>query len=357
MSDVVVDANALELFAFTTLGRAGLEETKAATVARILLEGDLLGHTTHGLQLLGPYIAALKSGGMTGTGLQDVIQDRQASALWDGRLLPGPWLIAEAFSLGVERARTFGTFTLTIRRSHHTACLAAYLHPVVAAGMVGIIAVSDPTVANVAPFGGIEPLYSPNPYAAGYPTQNGPVLVDISMSQTTNGMTQRLYRSGEHFENPWLLDSQGNPSRDPAVCFTNPPGSLLPLGGLDNGHKGYAMGLLVEALTNGLAGYGRADTPNEWQAGVFIQVIDPSCFGGLDAFARETGWLANKARATTPRDPGQSVRVPGERGLRLRETMLKEGVRLSAEIYGALKQASESYEVPLPAARNVDEDL
>ena len=59
---------------------------------------------------------------------------------------------------------------------------------------------------------------------------------------------------GEH---DWWLDALGQPSNDPAVLFTNPPGTILPLGGLDAGHKGYALAIIVEAMTSGLAGYGK----------------------------------------------------------------------------------------------------
>ena len=43
-------------FARALLVRSGLDEDKARAVADILVEGDLLGHTTHGLALLGPYL-------------------------------------------------------------------------------------------------------------------------------------------------------------------------------------------------------------------------------------------------------------------------------------------------------------
>lgn len=44
----------------------------------------------------------------------------------------------------------------------------------------------------------------------------------------------------------------------------NPSGTILPLGSLTSGHKGFGLGLLVEALTGGLAGHGRADPADEW---------------------------------------------------------------------------------------------
>ena len=40
-------------FAVNLLQSAGLPVDKAKSVAEVLVEGDLLGHTTHGLALLG----------------------------------------------------------------------------------------------------------------------------------------------------------------------------------------------------------------------------------------------------------------------------------------------------------------
>ena len=108
-----------------------------------------------------------------------------------------------------------------------------------------IIACSDPSTASVAPFGGTKRIYTPNPLAAGWPSPGGPVMIDVSMSITTNGMTGRLRNEGRQFDHPWLLDAQGAPTRDPNAFFTDPPGSLLPLGGVESGHKGFALGLLL----------------------------------------------------------------------------------------------------------------
>src|SRR5688572_13193516 len=62
------DANGLRDFATERLEQIGLAKSKAGTVAEILLEGDLLGHTTHGLQLLPHYLAALEKKTMAARG-------------------------------------------------------------------------------------------------------------------------------------------------------------------------------------------------------------------------------------------------------------------------------------------------
>src|SRR5262249_31011337 len=75
-----------------------------------------------------------------------------------------------------------------------------------------------------------------------------------SQSITTTLMTRRLRAEGRRFPGQWAVDNRGEPTDDPGALFTDPPGALLPMGGTDHGHKGYALGLLVEALTGGPAG-------------------------------------------------------------------------------------------------------
>lgn len=315
---------------------AGLEPDKAAIVAPLMVEADLMGHTTHGLQLVPPYLGALVDGSMTATGQPEVIADRGPVVTWDGNRLSGVWLTATAIDLAVERARQYGTCTVAIRRSHHIACLAAFLQRATDQGMMVTLTCSDPSVASVAPFGGTRAVYTPDPIAVGIPTSGDPILIDISASITTNGLTGRLHKEGRKLDHDWLIDADGAASRDPAVLFTDPPGTILPVGGLDHGHKGYGLALTVEALTQALAGHGRADPPEGWGAGVWVQVQDPAAFAGAGDFTRQTDRLAELCRTNPPRPGVTSVRLPGDGALSRKRAALEHGVELYPGIVEAL---------------------
>ena len=98
------DADNLNTFAKSLLEKLGLSSERAAVVADILVGGDLIGHTTHGLQLLAPYLKELSEGGMSGTGEPTVLQDRGAAVAWDGNYLPGPWLVQRAMDFEIGAA-------------------------------------------------------------------------------------------------------------------------------------------------------------------------------------------------------------------------------------------------------------
>ncbi|MGH6754945.1 MAG: Ldh family oxidoreductase, partial [Bradyrhizobium sp.] len=213
----------------------------ARDVAEILVEGDLLRHDTHGLSLLSGYLGELKRGGMKRSGEVHTLAERAAVATWDGERLPGPWLVRRALRWARPRAREQGAATVVIRRSHHVGCLAAYLIDAASEGLLTLVSCSDPSSATVAPFGGIKALFSPNPLAMGIPARSGPVMIDISASVTTNGMSARLKQAGLRGDHDWWLDAGGKPGNDPAVLWASPPGSILPLGGTETGHKGYGL--------------------------------------------------------------------------------------------------------------------
>lgn len=338
----------LRRFTAALFRAAGLDEDKPEVSAEVLVEADLLGHTTHGLALAPRYLQEIQSGSMAATGEPEVVSDRGACLCWNGRRLPGVWLVSKAVDLALDRVARYGTVTVAIGNSHHIGCLAAYLPRATDKGYLIIVSSSDPSQKTVAPFGGREPLFTPDPIAVGIPTDGDPVLVDISASITTNNMGARLVREGRRFPGLWALDAAGHATDDPKALTSG--GSILPAGGLDHGHKGYGWALMSEALTQGLAGFGRADAPKGWGACAFVQVVDPAAFGGREAFVRQTGWLAEACRSAAPRPGVERVRLPGEQALARRRESLARGVVMYPGIMDALRPFAERFGIAMPNA-------
>lgn len=349
MSEARYPYPALREFARSLFEKAGYERDKADATAEMLLEADLMGHTTHGLALVPWYLDGAAKGEVNGRGEPEVIGDRGACVTWNGRRLPGTWLTLKAIDLGLERVKTYGTCTIAIADSHHIGALAAYLPRATQKGCMVIVASSSPAVATVAPYGGRVSVMTPDPIGIGIPTGGDPILIDISATISTNNMARRLIAEGKRFPYPWALDRDGNATDDPKAVIGG-GGSLLPVGGLDHGHKGYALGLLVESLTQGLGGYGRADSPKGATSSVYVQVIDPAAFAGQDAFARQTSWLVDACHGNPPRPGVDRVRVPGENAMKNRREAMKSGVPLSRLITDALAPYAERLAVKLPSA-------
>jgi L-lactate dehydrogenase len=184
----------------------------------------------------------------------------------------------------------------------------------------------------------------PDPIAAGIPRRPDPILIDVSTSITTLGMVGRSKSEGRKLGGKWLQDAEGNLTDDPNVVGNG--GTLLPVGGQDHGHKGFGLGLLVEALTQGLGGYGRADEPTDWGAAVTVLAIAPSRFAGEDAFLRQMDFTAALCLDAKPRDPKAPVRLPGQLAVAKKRQAEREGVALHPGIDAKLNALAAKYAVP-----------
>ena len=343
-------AEELEALARGLLERTGMPVEKAIDVANVLVEGDLLGKSTHGLALLPLYLRDIEAGGMTLVGDPDVLNDFGACQNWDGRKLPGPWLLRRATAEAIGRAKRFGMGAVGIQRSHHTACLGAYLRPAIDADCMMLLTLTDPGHRSVAPFGGVTPVLTSNPLAFGAPAPDAPILIDMSTALMTNGGVAAYRQRGEALPFPFLMDAHGQTSTDPNIIGADPPGTILPLGGLEAGHKGFSISLMVELLTGCLSGRGRAEGDDGWSAAVFILVIEPAAFGGTELFRRQVKALAGQCRASRSRPGLDHVDLPGARSLAKRERQQRDGVLLSAAIVAELVSIAGHHGVSMPTA-------
>lgn len=323
---------------------AGLETDKAEVVAECLIEADMIGHFTHGLALVPGYVEVIERGVVKHKGDMRVVSDKGACVVWDGNQLPGAWLTAKAVDLAIERAQEFGICSVAIGRAQHNGALAAYLRRATDKGLMVQLCCSTASDKWVAPFGGSKPLITPNPIAAGIPTDGDPILLDVSSSITTVTMAHRTANAGQNFDEDWVLTALGEPSNDPKE-LTERNGSLMPMGGMSKGHKGFAMALLVEALSQGLSGFGRMGEPEEGSLSIHVQVSDPDAFGGGDAFRAQMGHLARICRENPPRPGVDAVRVPGDAAMAKLRDAQANGVTLSQDIVDGLNRMIAKFKV------------
>ncbi len=331
-------APALVEYGQALLRAAGMQADKARTVAELLVLTDMMGRRTHGLAMVSNYLADIAKGGMRLSGEPTVVKDRGATLVWDADYLPGLWVVKSAIELAIERIAQHGVVSVAIRKTHHIGCLAALSKQAADKGFIAIIANSDPAGKRVAPFGGTEALFTPNPLAIAYPGKQNPVLVDMCASITTTSMTREKHARGELFEHPWLLDAHGKPTCDPAVLeHSEPRGSLQLLGGQEYGHKGFGLALGIEALSQGLSGHGRLEAPKRWGGNVFLQLLDPEFFAGAQAFEDQTDYLAQQCRANKPIHHDQAVRLPGDQAARSIAHAKENGISFDDRVWQDLQ--------------------
>jgi L-lactate dehydrogenase len=250
-----------------------------------------------------------------------------------------------------RRCERFGVSCGVVGRAQHVACLAAFCLPALERHQLIVMMVGSPAERVVAPPRGRTPVLSTNPIAAAFPGMGKPVLFDVSTSMISLGELSSARDQRRRAKHPGILSREGFATDDTEAFRDLERTPLLPAGGLDHGYKGFALGLLVEALAHGLSGLGRVGhEPRGEENAVFILVIDPEAFGGAERFEIEIEALVEATRRSEPLDPEVPARAPGDRALALRQEQLKIGILLDAEVVARLAAWGERLNVTVPWA-------
>ena len=326
--------------------RMGARREDAGQVATALVKANLCDYASHGVFRVVQYHEWWKKGLLHPAAQPTVEEERGFAARIDGHQAFGQVVAGFATRLALRKAQTAGIAVVTARNSNHVGRLADYAEALKDAGLIGLVAVNDAGAGqSVAPWGGMEGRLSTNPIAVGIPAASGPgILFDFSTSAAAAGKVRQLLLHGEQAPDGWLIDSSGSPTRDPARLFGDPPGFLLPAGG----HRGYALSLMVEALSGILSGAGFAN-PNpgpEELNGMFVLALNPSWFLPAAQFGAEVDQLTDHMKSCRPMPGADPVHIPGERSQAQAARREREGIPLDEKTCAVLVEVLKDLGLP-----------
>jgi uncharacterized oxidoreductase len=304
---LTLEATDAAAFVAALLRKSGAPRGHASVVAEHLVECSRLGVHSHGLIRVPQYVRDIRAGEIDPRARPRRTRTRGAVSWVDGRCCFGQVGGIYCTQRAVGAASTHGAGLVVANRLGHTGRLGAYAELAGAQGfLVLVFGTTPPRSHIVAPFGGIDGRLSTNPIAFAIPNGAAPVVADFATSQQPEGKVRSARNRRQRLPDGVLQDPDGNPTNDPAVLYGSPRGTLLPLGGRDFGHKGYALGVLVEAMATLLAGDAVDDASRRtFNLAVLAIATD-------NGFERGTERMVDYLRSARPTDPRRPVLVPGD---------------------------------------------
>ena len=175
--------------------------------------------------------------------------------------------------------------------------------------------------------GGMDTLLGTNPIAFAFPSNDEPVIIDMSMSATTHGGTNLLKAKGEILPEGVAIDSNGYPTTDPDAALR---GAFRTWGG----HRGFGISLAVQMLGM-LAGSGPVVT-DEHHYGLCFIVIDPATVLPNGDYLTRVSELRNLVNSSRPAPGNDRVRMPGEHSQALRKLAKQAGTHATIQVDDAV---------------------
>lgn len=295
------------------LAGRGVESGRADLQARWLLEGDLRGHPSHGLQRL-PVIVGRIDNGLTRPNAEVSLTWRSPSALVvDGNHGLGPCVARAAIEALLLKVRELGVVVGAVRDANHLGLLAPYVEQIADEGLIGIALTTSEALVH--PWGGRTAMVGTNPIAIAVPSVPEPFVLDMATGATSMGKIIHHRSAGLPLEPGWAIEDDGRPTSDADAAT-----AISPFGGAKGYGLGLAFELLVAALTGtalGTAVTGTLDAETLCTKGDLLICIDPAAFGST-GWIEATGAYLDALRRSPAQANGSGVGVPGDRTRRVR---------------------------------------
>ena len=321
----------------------------ADIVANHLSDSNLVGHDSHGFIRILEYMDTIKRKDVNPTAVPKVVLDNKAIAKIDGNGTFGQVVFTHAQQLAVEKARQYGLGMVTMRNHSHTGRLGHYAEKVAENGMAAIMwtgFLNTQNKADSAPFGGYEARLGTNPIAMAFPREDGEtVLLDFATTIAAEGKIRVFRAKGQKLPEKWVLDKQGRPSDLPDDFYDN--GSILPLGGITGGHKGYALSFMA-ALFGGILAQLESSSPGvlpeKWY-GSSILAIDLRNYAPVDAIYEQVAGAIQTVKSSPTVEGVKDILYPGEIESRVRRQRSKDGIEIDENTWNKVKEMLKEYKL------------
>lgn len=306
-----IDPSTLRDFAAAVLEAGGVPSDDARLVAHSLVEAERWGHPSHGVLRLAWYMARIRSGVVQPRTSPELIVDRGAIAVVDGRDGVGQIITAFAAREAVRRAKDHGVGVVGVRNSNHFGTAAYYTRMMAAEACVGILTTN--ASPSMAPWGGARKAIGANPWSVAAPGGRfGTVVLDMANGNVARGKIYAAKQRGAVIPIGWALDADGRATTDPVAALA---GVLLPMAG----HKGYAISFMMDILSGVLTGsafgsdvVGPQVPDRRSGAGHLAIALDIAAFMEPPIFEARVEQLIEAMKSVPLADGFQEILYPGE---------------------------------------------
>ncbi len=337
----------------------GMDADLVRSTTEVMVETDLAGIDSHGIQMLMLYEELRSAGRLNLQAHPAVVREGPVTALVDADAGLGHPAGVMGMELAIKKAQSMGVGVVSVFNSHHFGAAGYYAAMAANQGLIGLVTSSARTIC-VVPTRAAMPVLGTNPIAFAAPARrNRPFILDIATSTVAANKVKVYELNHKPLPPGWVQDEHGAPVTDAALAretiFKREGGGLTPIGGTAEmrGHKGYGLGVLAQILSATLSGasFGPirvktqgADEPDN--VGHFFLALDPKMFRPEGAFEDDLDAVIDVLHQTPPADPALPVLVAGDPEAEERELRLRVGIPLPQTLTDKIRAICQRCGVP-----------
>ena len=317
---------------------AGVPGDMAEQLTVWLVNSNLSGHPSHGLQRVTEYVRQIQEGQMDPSARPCVHRETETTVVLDGQQGIGHFAADRLTRELAGKCRESRIAMGGIINGRHIGRLGEWGELAADLGVLMYMSLGSTSGSMTATYGAAEGRLGTNPIAFGAPGLDGDAFVmDFATSAAAEGKIRVARDSGKSVPEGWLRAADGQATTDPNDFYGG--GTLLTFGE----HKGSAIAIMTTLLSAVMASAAEDIADG---ASVFGFAIDPNAFGrGAETRAVIQRQLT-RLRSAAPAQGFSDVQVPGDFERRNRAALAAGPLQIPEPTWEGFLQAGDRVDVP-----------
>ena len=342
---MIFTAEVLRSFSEKCLQSVGTQKADSVIIADNMVQANLRGEDSHGVQLLPIWVNRIKYGGIKTDAPMELVEDHPSTALLNANDGIGQVAAVKAMRIAIEKASQTGFALVGIQ---HISSYTNAKHSTMLAldqKMIGF-SMSNANPILFAP-GGTTHRIGTNPIAFAVPAnEEFPVVLDMSTAVVGHERIREAVRQNIPIPLEWGVDKAGVPTTDPHDIWEG--GSLNHFGG----YKGFGLAVIIETLTGVLMDAGFTTGVSEWvpyenieNRGKLFGAVSIEHFINYDTFTSRVDMLIREVRASKLSPGFKRIYLPGEKGFLEANKRTSQGIPLDARMVDQLEALAIEFNI------------
>ena len=317
---------------YRVLAAVGFTGERAKLCAKLFAENQRDGVYSHGLNRFPGFVAGLQSKQINFHAKPEKIESFGALERWDGKMGVGLVNAHICMQRAIELAETHSISCVGLSNTNHWMRGGAYALQAAEAGYIGICWTN--TTKLMPPWGSAEKKIGNNPLAIAVPRQERHILLDMAMSQYSNGKLEVLKLQGKQLPLPGGYDTEGNLTIEPTEILDSQ--RALPIGYWKGSGLALVLDTMAAVISGGQATHQIGKQKSEYAVSQVYIAINATGMMGETILNETVEAIINDFHTAIPLDQNEKVRYPGEGMLRTRQESLEKGVFVDEKQWQAL---------------------
>lgn len=230
--------------------KTGLSEEQAEICATIHSQSSADGVESHGLNRVPRFVEYVHKGWINLEGKPELVGSCGAVENYDGHLGIGITNALFCADRAMELAKEHGMGCVALRNTTHWMRGGTYAWRMAEAGYLGISWIN--TESCMPMWGSDVAGVGNNPFCIAIPREDGPIVLDMAMSQYAYGKLGVYRLAGKQLPYPGGFDKDGNLTTDPGAIEESR--RIMPTGYWKGSGMAIALDLAASVLANGMSG-------------------------------------------------------------------------------------------------------